>query len=182
MTTNRYLTRAQQRRLIATSVFYILLLYTRFTPRRNTRGWRPEKKGREAACAQAAPRVCLPSRPDGPEPEGASGQQHVDHGLQPQQIAILIGAAGLQPGQIHFVKCRSRIVLFEEHYHIDGSIDDFAGHSQIGIVEYPYDYHRLTVCDVPGLIPGAHQNKGLGHAFLRHIRRCKIIVLLIDIL
>ena len=54
-------------------------------------------------------------------------------------------------------------------------------HPQIGIVEYPYDYHRLTVCDVPGLIPGAHQNKGLGHAFLRHIRRCKIIVLLIDI-
>ena len=136
MTTNRYLTRAQQRRLIAASVFYILLLYTRFTPRRNTRGWRPEKKGRDAACAQAAPRVCLPSRPAGPEPEGTSGQQHVDHGLQPQQIAILIGAAGLQPGQIHFVKCRSRIVLFEEHYHIDGSIDDFACHSLIGIVEY----------------------------------------------
>jgi GTP-binding protein len=51
---------------------------------------------------------------------------------------------------------------------------------QIGIVEYPKDYHRLTVCDVPGLIEGAHQNVGLGHAFLRHIERCKIIVLLLD--
>src|SRR5205814_6651332 len=50
---------------------------------------------------------------------------------------------------------------------------------QIGIVEYP-DWHRLTVCDVPGLIEGAHQNVGLGHAFLRHIQRCKILVLLID--
>jgi GTP-binding protein len=50
---------------------------------------------------------------------------------------------------------------------------------QIGIVEYP-DYHRLVVCDVPGLIAGAHQNVGLGHAFLRHIERCKIIVLLLD--
>jgi len=52
-------------------------------------------------------------------------------------------------------------------------------HPQIGIVEYS-DYHRLTVCDVPGLIQGAHQNVGLGHAFLRHIERCKILVLLID--
>jgi GTP-binding protein len=50
---------------------------------------------------------------------------------------------------------------------------------QVGVVEYP-DYFRLTVCDVPGLIAGAHQNVGLGHAFLRHIARCKLIVLLID--
>jgi GTP-binding protein len=50
---------------------------------------------------------------------------------------------------------------------------------QIGIVEYD-DFHRLTVCDVPGLIEGAHQNVGLGHAFLRHIERCKILVLLLD--
>ncbi len=52
-------------------------------------------------------------------------------------------------------------------------------HPQIGIVEYP-DYRRLVVCDVPGLIAGAHQNVGLGHAFLRHIERCKILVLLLD--
>jgi GTPase len=52
-------------------------------------------------------------------------------------------------------------------------------HPQIGIVEYE-DWHRLTVCDVPGLIEGAHQNVGLGHKFLRHIERCKILVLLLD--
>lgn len=52
-------------------------------------------------------------------------------------------------------------------------------HPQIGIVEYP-DFHRLTVCDVPGLIEGAHENVGLGHSFLRHIQRCKILVLLLD--
>jgi GTP-binding protein len=52
-------------------------------------------------------------------------------------------------------------------------------HPQIGIVEYP-DWHRLTVCDVPGLIEGAHQNVGLGHSFLRHIERCKILVILLD--
>jgi GTP-binding protein len=52
-------------------------------------------------------------------------------------------------------------------------------HPQIGIVEYA-DWHRLTVCDVPGLIEGAHKNVGLGHEFLRHIERCKILVLLLD--
>ena len=52
-------------------------------------------------------------------------------------------------------------------------------HPQIGIVEYA-DHHRLTVCDVPGLIEGAHKNVGLGLAFLRHIKRCKVLVILLD--
>jgi GTP-binding protein len=52
-------------------------------------------------------------------------------------------------------------------------------HPQIGIVEYS-DFKRLTVCDVPGIIEGAHQNVGLGHAFLRHIKRCKALVILLD--
>ena len=52
-------------------------------------------------------------------------------------------------------------------------------HPQIGILEYA-DWKRLTVCDVPGLIEGAHNNVGLGHEFLRHIQRCKILVLLLD--
>jgi GTPase len=52
-------------------------------------------------------------------------------------------------------------------------------HPQIGILEYE-DYHRLTVCDVPGIIEGAHNNVGLGLKFLRHIKRCKILVVLVD--
>ena len=50
---------------------------------------------------------------------------------------------------------------------------------QVGILEYT-DWKRLTVCDVPGLIEGAHNTVGLGHEFLRHIERCKILVLLLD--
>jgi GTP-binding protein len=52
-------------------------------------------------------------------------------------------------------------------------------HPQVGILEYA-DFKRLTICDVPGLIEGAHENVGLGHAFLRHIRRCTVLVILLD--
>jgi len=40
--------------------------------------------------------------------------------------------------------------------------------------------HVFTVADVPGLIPGASEGKGLGHEFLRHVERCDMLVHVID--
>jgi GTP-binding protein len=50
---------------------------------------------------------------------------------------------------------------------------------QIGIVEIE-GYRRVAVADIPGLIEGAHDNVGLGHDFLRHIVRCKLLVFVLD--
>lgn len=52
-------------------------------------------------------------------------------------------------------------------------------HPVVGVVEYP-DFHRLTVADIPGLIEGAHDNRGLGHEFLRHIVRCRLLLFVVD--
>ena len=49
----------------------------------------------------------------------------------------------------------------------------------VGVVELD-GYRRATVADIPGLIKGAHDNKGLGHEFLRHIERCELLLLVLD--
>ncbi len=53
-------------------------------------------------------------------------------------------------------------------------------HPQIGIVSYPMEYDRLVLADVPGLISGAGENLGLGHRFLRHIERCALLLVIVD--
>ena len=49
----------------------------------------------------------------------------------------------------------------------------------LGVVRF-HD-HELVVADIPGLIEGAASGKGLGHAFLRHVERARVLVLMLDL-
>ena len=52
-------------------------------------------------------------------------------------------------------------------------------HPSVGVVERA-GFRRFTIADIPGIIEGAHENVGLGHEFLRHVVRCKILVFVLD--
>jgi GTP-binding protein len=53
-------------------------------------------------------------------------------------------------------------------------------HPIVGVMELP-GYRRATIADIPGLIEGAHRGLGLGHEFLRHITRCRVLMFVIDV-
>lgn len=49
----------------------------------------------------------------------------------------------------------------------------------LGYINYD-DYSRICVADIPGIIEGAHRNRGLGFEFLRHIERTRILIFILD--
>ncbi|XP_068790875.1 GTP-binding protein 10 isoform X2 [Struthio camelus] len=51
---------------------------------------------------------------------------------------------------------------------------------ELGKIMYA-DYKQISVADLPGLIEGAHANKGMGHKFLKHVERTKQLLLVVDV-
>src|SRR4029079_13774689 len=52
-------------------------------------------------------------------------------------------------------------------------------HPNLGICYFDAD-HSCIVADIPGLIEGAHEGVGLGHEFLRHVERTRLLVHLVE--
>ena len=50
----------------------------------------------------------------------------------------------------------------------------------VGVMQYP-DHRQVTMADLPGLIEGAHLNRGLGHRFLKHIEKTQVLAFVVDV-
>ncbi|KAF6301721.1 GTP binding protein 10 [Rhinolophus ferrumequinum] len=73
--------------------------------------------------------------------------------------------------------------LLSQISHAKPEIADYAFTTlkpELGKIMYN-DFKQISVADLPGLIEGAHMNKGMGHKFLKHIERTKQLLFVVDI-
>lgn len=112
---------------------------------------------------------------------GCTGNQFIGHKGQARRIKLdlkLIADIGLvgfpNAGKSTLLKAISRTNPKIASYPFTTI------HPQIGTIEYS-DYRQMTMADLPGLIEGAHRNVGMGHEFLKHVERTRLLLLIVDI-
>ncbi|XP_006211914.2 GTP-binding protein 10 [Vicugna pacos] len=73
--------------------------------------------------------------------------------------------------------------LLSKISHAKPTIADYAFTTlkpELGKIVYN-DFKQVSVADLPGLVEGAHRNKGMGHKFLKHIERTRQLLFVVDI-
>jgi GTP-binding protein len=111
-----------------------------------------------------APFVCTP---------GTQGEQ-IEVELELKLIAD-VGFVGMPNA--------GKSTLISELAHIEVKIAPYPFTTlrpNLGIVEFE-DFSRILIADIPGIIENAHENKGLGFSFLRHIERTSSLIYLIEL-
>eukprot|EP00891_Asterochloris_glomerata_P006062 jgi/Astpho2/6062/Aster-04011 len=106
---------------------------------------------------------------------GGKGNASMRHN-KPNRPAVAVAEPG-SPGE------RQVLVLEIKTIADVGLVADYPFttlHPQLGTVAYS-DGTSLTVADIPGVLPGASNNRGLGHAFLRHIERSAAIAYVVSL-
>ena len=144
----------------------------------------------------SVPATSSPARPCSAAASFAAASAWINASLATSRDRVPSGAEAGEPGEDKRLSVELRIVADVGLVGLPNAGKSTllatltAAHPKIA--DYPFttlspnlgvagEEERFVVADVPGLVEGAHEGKGLGHRFLRHVSRCRALVLVVDL-